>query len=90
MQECLSIALDRCHNTRCLPWISVTSMLIGRHHCVGRRQQGGVRGELNECTRRRSEYGIGSRKYMLLNRWKQACKGLLQKEALGQLQGILN
>ena len=33
---------------------------------------------------RTSEYGMGSRKYMLVNRWKRARKGLLHKEALGQ------
>ena len=37
-----------------------------------------------------SEYGMGSRKYMLLNRWKRARKGLLQQGAVGNLQGILN
>ena len=38
----------------------------------------------------RIEYGMGSRKYMVRNRWKRARKGLRQQGALGQLRGILN
>ena len=35
----------------------------------------------------RSEYGMGSRKYMLRNRWKRARKGLLQQGAVGTAAG---
>jgi hypothetical protein len=34
-----------------------------------------------------SEYGMGSRKYMLCNRWKRARKGLLQQGAVGTAAG---
>ena len=47
-------------------------------------------GSWNQLECARGEYGMGSRKYMPLNRCKQANKDLQQQGVVRQLRGILN